>query len=171
MAMVRSDTVSSSLLTDANGTTAYKDLSLRFAPMDAVVGAATVNATTSSGAAFSVEIPYEWIETSGLVSSGSAASAYEAALAAAADADGDGIPNWAEYVCGTSPTDPNSKLTTTIRMENGTPVVGYEPSGLLANGFKAVVKGTNNLSDDFSNWQVTTGTTSLRFFRVEIVPE
>ena len=156
--------------TDANGTTAYKDLSLRFAPMDAVA-AVTVNAATSSGDAFSVEIPYAWIETSGLVPSGSAASAYEAALSATADADGDGVPNWAEYVCGTNPADPTSKLTATIRMENGAPIVGYEPAGQIASGFKAIVKGTNDLTEDFSRWQVTTGTTTLHFFRVEIVPE
>ena len=157
--------------TDSNGTTAYKDLSLRFAPMDAVVNVVTVNATTSSGSAFSVEVPYAWIETNGLVPSGSAATAYETALSSTADADGDGIPNWAEYVCGTSPTNSASKLTATIRIENGTPIVGYEPSGQLVTGFKAVVKGTNNLSEDFSHWQVTTGTTSLHFFRVEIIPE
>ena len=157
--------------TDANGTTAYKDLSLRFAPVDAVVSAVKVDATTSSGGAFSVDVPYEWIETSGLVAAGSAASAYEAALASTADADGDGIPNWAEYVCGTCPTNSSSKLTATIRMENGVPVVGYDPSDGIVSGFKAVVKGTNDLSEDFSSWQVTTGTTSLRFFRVEIIPE
>ena len=168
---VRSRMILTLAATDANGTAAYKDLSLRFAPIDAVVDVVTVNATTSSGDAFSVDIPYEWIETSGLVPSGSAASAYESAMAAAADADGDGIPNWAEYVCGTCPTNSISKLITTIRMENGTPIVGYEPSDRIANGFKAVIKGTNNLSEDFANWQVTTGTTSLHFFRVEIIPE
>lgn len=156
--------------TDANGTTAYKDLSLRFAPMDAVA-AVTVNATTSSGIDFSVDVPHEWIERYGLVPAGSAASAYEAALATTADADGDGIPNWAEYVCGTSPTNPTSKLTATIRMENGTPIVGYDPSEGFANGFKAVIKGTNDLSEDFSNWQVTTETKDLHFYRVEIIPE
>ena len=168
---VRSRMILTLAAADANGTAAYKDISLRFAPIDAVVGAATVSATTSSGSAFSVEIPYEWLETSGIVPSGSSASAYEAALAATADADGDGIPNWAEYVCGTSPTNSSSKLTATIRIENGVPIVGYEPSDRIANGFKAVIKGTNNLLEDFSNWQVTTGTTSLRFFRVEIIPE
>ena len=157
--------------TDANGTAAYKDLSLRFAPIDAVVGAVTVNATTSSGSAFSLDIPYDWVEGNGLVPPGSAASAYEAALAATADADADGIPNWAEYVCGTSPTNSSSKLTATIRIENGTPIVGYEPSDGIVSGFKAVIKGTNNLSEDFANWQVTTGTTSLHFYRVEIIPE
>ena len=157
--------------TDANGTTAYKDLSLRFAPIDAVAVAVKVDATTSSGSAFSVDVPYEWVETNGLVPAGSAASAYEAALASTADADGDGIPNWAEYVCGTCPTNSSSKLTATIRMENGVPVVGYDPSDGIVSGFKAVVKGTNDLSEDFSSWQVTTGTTSLRFFRVEIIPE
>ena len=157
--------------TDANGTTAYKDLSLRFAPIDAVASAVKVDATTSSGCAFSVDVPYEWIETSGLVSPGSAASAYEAALASTADADGDGIPNWAEYVCGTCPTNSSSKLTATIRMEDGAPVVGYDPSDGIVSGFKAVIKGTNDLSEDFSSWQVMTGTTSLHFFRVEIIPE
>ena len=157
--------------TDSNGTTAYKDLSLRFAPVDAVVSAVKVDATTSSGDAFSVDVPYEWVEANGLVPAGSAASAYEAALAAKADADGDGIPNWAEFVCGTCPTNSSSKLTATIRMENGTPVVGYDPSDGIISGFKAVIKGTNDLSEDFSNWQVTTGTTSLHFYRVEIIPE
>ena len=156
--------------TDTNGTTTYKDLSLRFAPMDAV--AVTVNATTSSGIAFAVDIPYEWVEANGLVPAGSAASAYEAALAANADADSDGIPNWAEYVCGTIPTDSNSKLITTIRIaDDGTPIVGYETDGQIANGFNAVIKGTNNLSDDFSKWEVTTGTKDLHFYRVEIIPE
>ena len=158
--------------TDSNGTTAYKDLSLRFAPVDAVVSAVKVDATTSSGSAFSVDVPYEWVEANGLVPAGSAASAYEAALAANADADSDGIPNWAEYVCGTIPTDSNSKLITTISIdENGTPVVGYDPSEGFANGFKAVIKGTNNLSEDFAEWQVTTGTKDLHFYRVEIIPE
>ena len=158
--------------TDDNGTTTYKDLSLRFAPID-VVTAVTVNATTSSGTAFSVDIPYVWIETNGLVSPGSAASDYEAALAAKADADSDGIPNWAEYVCGTCPTNSSSKLTATIRIdENGTPDVGYDPSEGFANGFTAVIKGTNNLSEDFADWQqVTTGTKTLHFYRVEIIPE
>ena len=54
-------------------------------------------------------------------------------------------------------------------MENGQPIVGYEPHGLAA-GFKAIVKGTDDLAEDFSRWQITTGTTSLHYFRVEIVP-
>ena len=131
----------------------------------------SATSTTSSGSAFSVDVPYDWVETNGLVPAGSAASAYEAALAATADADADGIPNWAEYVCGTCPTNSSSKLTATIRIENGTPIVGYEPSDGIVSGFKAVIKGTNNLSEDFANWQVTTGTTSLHFYRVEIIPE
>ena len=154
--------------TDSNGTTAYRDVSLRFAP--AAATAVTVAATTSSGSSFTVDVPYEWIDQYALVPSGSSASAYEGALAGDADADGDGFPNWAEYICGSSPIDPASKLKATIRMENGQPIVGYEPSGIAA-GFKAVVKGTDDLAEDFSRWQITTGTTSLHYFRVEIVPE
>ena len=155
--------------TDSNGTTAYRDLSLRFAPVDS--SAVTVTATTSSGDSFTVDVPYEWIDQYALVPSGSSASAYEGALAGDADADGDGCPNWAEYVCGSSPIDPSSKLIATIRIENGQPIIGYESPHGIAAGFKAVVKGTDDLTEDFSLWQVTTGTTSLHYFRVEIVPE
>ena len=154
--------------TDSNGTTVYRDVSLRFAPVAAT--AVTISATTSSGSSFTVDVPYEWIDPYALVPSGSSASAYEGALAGDADADGDGFPNWAEYICGSSPIDPASKLIATIRMENGQPIVGYEPHGLAA-GFKAIVKGTDDLAEDFSRWQITTGTTSLHYFRVEIVPE
>ena len=168
-ANARSRMILTLVATDSNGTTAYKDLSLRFAPVDS--SAVTVTATTSSGDSFTVDVPYEWIDEYSLVPSGSSASAYEGALAGDADADGDGCPNWAEYVCGSSPIDPSSKLIATIRIENGQPIIGYESPHGIAAGFKAVVKGTNDLTEDFSLWQVTTGTTSLHYFRVEIVPE
>ena len=168
-ANARSRMILTLVATDSNGTTAYRDLSLRFAPVDS--SAVTVTATTSSGDSFTVDVPYEWIDEYALVPSGSSASAYEGALAGDADADGDGCPNWAEYVCGSSPIDPSSKLIATIRIENGQPIIGYESPHGIAAGFKAVVKGTNDLTEDFSLWQVTTGTTSLHYFRVEIVPE
>ena len=133
-----------------------------------------VEATTSSGVAFSVDIPYSWLEDNGLVASGSDAAAHEAALASTADADSDGLPNWAEYVCGTSPTDPTEKLVAFITMVNGEPVVTYSPGdSRIADGFKAVIKGTTDLSAALSTWEVVTETrtSTYRFFRVEIVPE
>lgn len=156
--------------TDSNGTKCYKDLSLRFSPAEPTeVHVAT---TTSSGDEFSVEIPYSWIEGYGLVAPGSDAEAYEAALASTADDDSDGIPNWAEYVCGTSPTNSADKLTVSIDMVDGKPVVTYSPDdGRIASGFKAVIKGTSDLA--LSTWEVVTDTrtSTCRFFRVEIVPE
>ena len=160
--------------TDSNGTKCYKDLSLRFSQVEPKPTEVHVEATTSSGVAFSVDIPYSWLEDNGLVASGSDAAAYEAALASTADADSDGLPNWAEYVCGTSPTDPTEKLVAFITMVNGEPVVTYSPGdSQIADGFKAVIKGTTELSAALSTWEVVTETrtSTCRFFRVEIVPE
>lgn len=160
--------------TDSNGTKCYKDLSLRFSQVEPKPTKVHVATTTSSGAEFSVDIPCSWLEDKGLVTSGSDAAAYEAALASTADADSDGLPNWAEYVCGTSPTDPAEKLTVSITMEDGKPVVTYSPNdSSIISGFKAVIKGTSNLAAALSTWEVVTETrtSTCRFFRVEIVPE
>lgn len=160
--------------TDSNGTKCYKDLSLRFSQVEPRPAKVHLKATTSSGDEFSVEIPYAWIEDNGLAPSGSDAAAYEAAVSANADADSDGLPNWAEYVCGTSPTDPAEKLVAFITMVNGEPVVTYSPGdSQIADGFKAVIKGTTELSAALSTWEVVTETrtSTCRFFRVEIVPE
>ena len=159
---------------DSNGTQCYKDLSLRFSQVEPMPTEVHVSATTSSGDEFSVEIPYAWIETNGLVPAGSDAAAHEAAVSADADADSDGLPNWAEYVCGTSPTDPTEKLVAFITMVDGEPVVTYSPGdSQIAAGFKAVIKGTTDLAAALSTWEVVTETrtSTCRFFRVEIVPE
>ena len=155
--------------TDSNGTKCYKDLSLRFSQVEPKPTEVHVEATTSSGVAFSVDIPYSWLEDNGLVASGSDAAAH----ASTADADSDGLPNWAEYVCGTDPSDPDDKLTASITMVDGEPVVTYTPADGIASGFKAVIKGTTDLSAALSTWEVVTDTrtSTCRFFRVEIVPE
>ena len=160
--------------TDSNGTKCYKDLSLRFSQVEPKPTEVHVEATTSSGAAFSVDIPYSWLEEKGLVASGSDAAAYESVVSANADADSDGLPNWAEYICGTSPTNPAEKLVAFIMMVDGEPVVTYSPGdSQIAAGFKAVIKGTTDLTAALSTWDVVTETrtSTCRFFRVEIVPE
>ena len=107
------------------------------------------------------------------MASGSDAATYESALASTADADSDGLPNWAEYVCGTDPSDPDDKLTASITMVDGEPVVTYTPADGIISGFKAVIKGATDLSAALSTWEVVTETrtSTCRFFRVEIVPE
>lgn len=160
--------------TDSNGTKCYKDISLRFSQVEPKPTEVHVAATTSSGDDFSVEVPYSWIESFGLAAPNSDAAAHEAALASTADTDSDGLPNWAEYVCGTSPTDPTEKLVAFITMVNGEPVVTYSPGdSQIAAGFKAVIKGATDLSAALSAWEVVTETrtSTCRFFRVEIVPE
>ena len=169
----RSRMILTLVATDANGTKVYKDLSLRFSQVEPKPTKVHVEATTSSGVAFSVDIPYSWLEDNGLVASGSDAATYESALASTADADSDGLPNWAEYVCGTDPSDPDDKLTASITMVDGEPVVTYTPADGIISGFKAVIKGATDLSAALSTWEVVTETrtSTCRFFRVEIVPE
>ena len=154
--------------TDANGTTAYKDLSLRFEPVAVTASEVQVDITPADGGdSYSVSISYDWLETNGLVTPGNDAAAYEAALVADADADSDGLPNWAEYICGTSPTDADDKLTVTIRLEDGQPVVETSPTAVL-DGFRAVKKGSN----DLKTWTgvTETKTSPYHFFKVVIEP-
>ncbi|MBE6382485.1 MAG: hypothetical protein E7049_05680 [Lentisphaerae bacterium] len=165
---LRSRMILTLVATDTNGTKSYKDLSLRFSEVEQSISEVVVSAQTSDGEQYSVSIPYSWIEEKGLVSPGCEASAYEVSVSS--DTDGDGFPNWAEYVCGTSPTDPADKLTASIVLESGQPVITYSPS-CIAPGFKAVIKGTPDLASP--TWQVVTETRTspFRFFRVEILPE
>ena len=152
--------------TDANGTTAYKDLSLRFAPMEAVA-AVTVTAQSASGAELTAVIPYTWFVENGLAASGASDAAFQ--QAAYADSDGDGMANWAEYVCQTSPRDADEKLVCSIEVVDGKGKVSYWPSNIRP-GYRAVVKGTDDLRA--TEWTtVTTETSTLHFFKVVVEPE
>lgn len=156
--------------TDANGTKAYKDISLRFAPIATTVPSVVpVSVTTSDNEKYNLSIEGAWLVEHGLVSETANSAECAAALSADADFDGDGIPNWAEYVCGTDPVDEDDKLTVTLEMVNGVPVVRHSVEGKINSAFKAIIKG----SDDLSNWTVVpdSSTSGLHYFRVEIVPE
>ncbi len=152
--------------TDANGTTAYKDLSLRFAPTEAVA-AVTVTAQATSGAELTAVIPHTWFVENGLVSSGAADAAFQ--QTAYADSDGDGMANWAEYVCQTGPRNADEKLVCFIEVVDGKGKVSYWPSE-VRSGYRAVVKGTDDLRA--TGWTtVTTETSTLHFFKVVIEME
>lgn len=69
-----------------------------------------------------VFIPADWFAMN-FPSAATDAASREAL--ARTDTDGDGFENWQEALCGTSPTDPADHLRTTLRMENGAPVVDW----------------------------------------------
>ncbi len=152
--------------TDANGTTAYKDLSLRFAPIEAGPSV-TVNAASASGAGLTVVIPYAWFVENGLASEGAADEVFR--RVALEDSDGDGQPNWFEYACDTDPKSAADKLKCSIEVVNGEGKVTYEPR-FLREGFKAVIRGADDLRA--AEWtEVTTETSPLHFFKVVIENE
>ncbi len=151
---------------DANGTTVYKDLSLRFDKKEAPA-AVTVNAQSASGAGLTVSIPQTWFTECGLAPA--TATTENIAELAEADSDGDGQPNWFEYICLTDPADPSNKLTCNIEVVNGSAVVTYEPSD-LRSGFRTVLKGTDDLRAQ--QWTTVTTTTSpFHFFKVVVEHE
>ena len=151
--------------TDSNGTTAYKDLSLRFAPVESAP-AVTVTAQSDSGSELSAVIPYTWFVENNLAASGDAAEVFE--RAARSDSDGDGFANWFEYVCQTDPNDADERLHCFIEVVNGEGRVTYAPAS-LRDGYRPVVKGTDDLRA--TEWTtVTTGTSPLHFFKVVVEP-
>ena len=151
--------------TNANGTAVYKDLSLRFAPVE-TVPAVDVVVRSDAGEEQTVTIPHSWFVENNLAAEGAEASAFE--NAAQADSDGDGISNWCEYVCATDPSDPDEKLTCSVTVENGLGKVSYSPRQ-VRQGYRSVLKGTDNLGS--GQWTVvTTETSQLHFFKVVIEP-
>lgn len=82
---------------------------------------------------------------------------------AAADADGDGLATWAEYLCGTDPTDADSRLLATIEIgPDGEPLVGWNLANPLP-GSSCIVEGSPTLSSP--SWS-TNALPSSTFFRV-----
>ena len=121
--------------------------------------------------------PEAWLEQYGLTNG--VPGGYDAA--AQADTDGDGLPNWAEYVAGTDPTNPDSVLKVA-----GTGVSSASEFGLQwpsVAGRVYDVESSTNLSDTvpfqplLSGIQATPSTNSCtvpvsltgpHFFRVKV---
>jgi sugar lactone lactonase YvrE len=68
-----------------------------------------------------------------------------------ADPDGDGVPNWMEYVAGTDPTDPNSRLLLGISGAAAAPAAGVL-SWLSAPGKNYVIETASSLQ--FPQWNL-----------------
>lgn len=116
----------------------------------------------------SVLIPREWFEGFSLAESG--AQAETLAAAADADSDSDGVANWAEYICGTDPTDPADHLRCTISIVNGSAEAGYLPETGYLEGYRPVLRGKENLTDpDWSAIGANRG--AFRFFKVFVEKE
>ena len=152
---------------NADGTLAYKDLSLRFS--DEVSEEVWVDpedptyVTIIDDELDNVEIPISWLVENGLVDVG--ASVSDCAALVMEDADGDGLANWAEYVCGTDPNDAAKTLRATITLENGNPVVDYEPKNTIRDGYAAEIVGKISLGD--TSWRVKTK--EHHFFKVHLI--
>jgi len=112
-----------------------------------------------------VEVPSSWFRRNGLVASG--AGLAECELAADADTDGDGVPNWAEYITGTDPLSRFDAPHCTIEMVDGKPVVEYANEATLREGYQAVIRGKGELADP--KWRLQNDT--HRFFRAFIETE
>lgn len=84
---------------------------------------------------------------------------------AEADADGDGLATWAEYLCGTDPSDAESRLLATIEIgADGEPRVGWDLVNPLP-GSSCIVEGSPALSSP--SWS-TDALPSASFFRVRL---
>ena len=110
-------------------------------------------------------VPYTWLDT---YFPSAATVGYE--TLAWHDSDGDGYQNWEEYVLQTNPTNAESKLSVSIRMEGGVPHVEYEPTSFLG-GYRAIIKGSNDLKASPDNWvPITAPTGAFHFFKVVVEP-
>ncbi len=111
------------------------------------------------------EIPSSWFRQKGLVASGAGLADCE--VAADADSDGDGVPNWAEYITGTDPLLKSDAPHCTIEMVDGKPIVEYANEDTLREGYQAVIRGKRELADP--EWRLQNG--AHRFFRAFIETE
>ncbi len=150
---------------DDNGTTVCKDLSLRFSsktPSEDDWAIEVGGSRVADGTPWTADLPYLWFAKNGVTPQDATSAGF--AMAAQTDSDGDGLPNWCEWICGTSPTNATDTLRVLISMENGLPVLDYAPH-TLREGFTPVYIGTTNLSPAL--WSPA-DLERHRFFRVVI---
>jgi hypothetical protein len=127
-------------------------------------------------------IPYNWFIVTG-VTNDTSSNAMAAAESGTADADSDGMPNWAEYLAGTEPTNSDSRLVIVSQtISNGVPTLQWLGSANALADY--TIAASTNLTDpsgwsniavsaktDGTNTLVLSGAPagSLGFFRVTVV--
>ena len=84
--------------------------------------------------------------------------------AVAADSDGDGFANYAEYLCGIDPKDKEDCLKASIEMVDGKPVISWN---VTSDAAEYTVIGADKL--DVSDWEEVddSNLSKMRFFRVK----
>lgn len=122
-------------------------------------GDLTVAATETSTTG--VPVPYAWLDEYFPCST---TGDYE--TLANSDRDGDGLDTWTEYLLGTDPTNAQSRLEATIRMDGTMPIVesNADTNRLATFGYQPVVKGKQALDPavDWANMNLSLH----RFFKV-----
>ncbi len=111
-----------------------------------------------------VPIPFDWLRTyDSTLTTDSAYSDYISA--GEADTDGDGFPNWAEYLCDSNPTNRQDNLRCLISIDkNGKPVIEWTPVNANPK-VSYIVEGKKNFTD--KEWKQKND--SHYFFRVRPV--
>lgn len=100
-------------------------------------------------------VPQAWLDQHSLTGTGNSLDF---------DSDGDGVTDWEEYVSGSDPNNPESKLIVSIEMNgSGKPMFRHMPN--LGSLRTYVYEGKTNLTD--AAW-VTPTNSAHRFFRVKV---
>jgi hypothetical protein len=142
----------------AQGNVVYKDITFA---LRSAVQPTVVERDVDGGA---IQVPGYWFREYNLVTDEESSKTFE--TLANEDADKDGMLNWQEYVCGTSPIDSNDllKIKELLFNEDGTvKEVVYSPTSIKNGSIK--VEGKVNLTD--STWQAA-DLSSHHFFRLKV---
>jgi len=142
----------------------------------------SINPTAPSGGVTpTYMIPFGWLSSNSVTNDPS-----DTAMAAveALDSDLDGMPNWAEYIAGTTPTDPNSRLAIVSEvLSNGIPRIRWLSSStalapyrvdestnlVVGAGWVNVTNGIVYTAGGTNTCDMPVPTVAPTFYRVNII--